>query len=155
VLLHSGVISDDGEILSGVYRETLWGLTPEPLVMLGEFRLTRPSHLPPQGQPVELQISAAPVWLAPSASATVTTRLLDFYSNPISQTQVTFSASVGTLTPPTATTDMSGEALVTYTAGEEPGWATITATSGATVGVMQVQIVPYNHIYLPLVLRNY
>jgi hypothetical protein len=36
----------------------------------------------------------------------------DFYSNPISQTLVSFSASVGTMTPLTATTNVSGEAVV-------------------------------------------
>jgi predicted outer membrane repeat protein len=42
VLLHTGVISDSGGVLSGVYSETLTGLTPEPLVILGEFWLVRP-----------------------------------------------------------------------------------------------------------------
>jgi hypothetical protein len=42
VLLHTGVISDSGGVLSGVYSETLTGLTPYPLVMVGEFWLVRP-----------------------------------------------------------------------------------------------------------------
>ena len=41
VLLHTGVISDSGGVLSGVYSETLAGLTPEPLVTVGEFWLVR------------------------------------------------------------------------------------------------------------------
>lgn len=41
VLLHTGVISDSGGVLSGAYSETLAGLTPEPLVTVGEFWLVR------------------------------------------------------------------------------------------------------------------
>lgn len=44
VVLHTGVISDTGEILTGVYSDTLTGLTPAPMVTLGEFKLYRPSH---------------------------------------------------------------------------------------------------------------
>lgn len=45
VFLHSGVISDSGEILTGVYSETLAGLTPEPMEIMGEFWLIRPAHV--------------------------------------------------------------------------------------------------------------
>jgi predicted outer membrane repeat protein len=44
VMLHSGVISDSGQALGGLYRETLAGLTPQPMEMVGEFRLNRPAH---------------------------------------------------------------------------------------------------------------
>jgi len=44
VVLHTGVISDTGEILTGVYSDTLTGLTPAPIVTLGEFKLYRPSR---------------------------------------------------------------------------------------------------------------
>jgi hypothetical protein len=45
VILHTGVISDDGETLTGVYSETLWSLTPDPLVVTGRFRLIRLAHV--------------------------------------------------------------------------------------------------------------
>jgi hypothetical protein len=41
VLLHSGVISDSGQILTGAYSETVWGLTPYPLTISGDFTLLR------------------------------------------------------------------------------------------------------------------
>jgi PKD repeat protein len=41
LLLSSGVISNSGEILTGVYLETLTGLTPEPMEITGEFQLWR------------------------------------------------------------------------------------------------------------------
>jgi len=155
VFLHNGVISDDGETLTGDYSEILRDLTPEPLVMEGTFRLTRPSHLPPEGQPTELQVSAAPAWVEPLESATVTARLVDFYSNPISQTLVSFSASAGAVRPLTATTDLSGEAFVTYTAPETLGQVVITATSGALFETVRVQVAHYSRVYLPLIVRGY
>jgi hypothetical protein len=155
VVLHSGVISDDGESLTGVYSETLWSLTPEPLVICGEFRLSRPAHIPPAGQAFDLEVSTIPDRLEPMEVATVTATLKDFYSNPISETSVSFAASAGTVTPFTATTTIDGEAFATYTASETPGWATITATSGAIVGTTQVHVVPYSCIYLPLVLKSH
>jgi PKD repeat protein len=42
VILHSGVISNSGEYLTGMYSETLAGLTPEPMVIYGDFELWRP-----------------------------------------------------------------------------------------------------------------
>jgi PKD repeat protein len=41
VILHSGVISNSGEYLTGVYSETLGGLTPEPMVIVGDVELWR------------------------------------------------------------------------------------------------------------------
>ena len=41
VVLKNGVISDDGETLSGEYKVTLWGLTPDPLTLSGDFSLMR------------------------------------------------------------------------------------------------------------------
>jgi hypothetical protein len=155
VILHSGVISDDGESLTGVYSETLWSVTPEPLVISGEFRLSRPAHIPPAGQAFDLQVSAMPDRLVPLEGATVNATLKDFYSNPISETSVSFAASAGAVTPFTATTSIEGEAFATYTASDTPGWATITATSGAIVGTTQVQVMPYSCIYLPLVLKSH
>ncbi|MFN2137407.1 MAG: PKD domain-containing protein [Candidatus Promineifilaceae bacterium] len=41
IVLDSGVISENGNILSGVYSETLTGLAPEPVVITGDFQLYR------------------------------------------------------------------------------------------------------------------
>jgi hypothetical protein len=45
VILHTEVITGNGEILTGEYSETLWGLTPEPLEMSGTFELHRGPRL--------------------------------------------------------------------------------------------------------------
>jgi hypothetical protein len=47
VILHTGVIGGYRETLSGVYSETLRGLTPDPLVISGNFLLSRSARLPP------------------------------------------------------------------------------------------------------------
>jgi hypothetical protein len=44
VALHTNVFSDTEQLLSGVYTETVWGLAPHALVMVGEFTLMR--HAP-------------------------------------------------------------------------------------------------------------
>ncbi|MGC9335389.1 MAG: PKD domain-containing protein, partial [Anaerolineae bacterium] len=41
VILHTGVISDGGEVLTASYVETVSGLTPEPMVISGTVRLYR------------------------------------------------------------------------------------------------------------------
>jgi PKD repeat protein len=41
VILHSGVISDSGEVLTASYTETVAGLTPEPMVISGTVQLSR------------------------------------------------------------------------------------------------------------------
>jgi predicted outer membrane repeat protein len=41
VVLHTGVISDSGKLLTGVYSETLAGMLPQPVTMVGSFTLRR------------------------------------------------------------------------------------------------------------------
>lgn len=49
----SGDVLDNGVTLQGTYSETLTGLTPEPLVVVGEFILTRPEPLPSPDFPIK------------------------------------------------------------------------------------------------------
>ena len=60
VILSSGVISDTGEILSGVYTQTLTGLTADPLEIGGEFEIRRSAHT------LEAAFSANPISGPPS-----------------------------------------------------------------------------------------
>jgi len=136
VVLHTGVISDDGETLTGVYSETLWGLTPEPLVMVGRFTLIRPPHLPPAGQPVEMQLGSTQGSLDPLDTISVTGRLVDFYSRAITPTVFSFTTTSGTFTPLTATTDITGDVFVDYTAGLASGPLTVTATAMDVTGTV-------------------
>lgn len=136
VVLHTGVISDDGETLTGVYSETLWGLTPEPLFVVGRFTLIRPPHLPPAGQPVEMQLGATQGSLDPLDTISVTGRLVDFYSRAITPTVFSFTTTSGTFAPLTATTDITGDVFVDYTAGLASGPLTVTATAMDITGTV-------------------
>ncbi len=136
VVLHTGVISDDGETLTGVYSETLWGLTPDPLVMVGRFTLIRPPHLPPAGQAVELQLGSTQGRLDPLDTISVTGRLVDFYSRAITPTVFSFTTTSGTFAPLTATTDITGDVFVDYTAGLTSGPLTVTATAMDVTGTV-------------------
>lgn len=155
VVMHTGVISNTGEMLTGVYSETLWGLTPQPLNLVGYFSLTRPSNLPPAGVPVELHVRSAPIHIRPQGVATITAQLVDFYSQPISRTVIGFSASSGSLSPITATTNMTGEATVIYTAGAGIGPIAVSAKSGTISGATTLYsyVVLNDHVYLPLIRR--
>lgn len=41
----SGDVQQNGAILSGVYTETITGLTPDPMIVVGDFMLSRPVAL--------------------------------------------------------------------------------------------------------------
>jgi len=44
VALHTSVFSDTEQLLTGVYTETVWGLSPDPVQIVGEFTLMRHSY---------------------------------------------------------------------------------------------------------------
>jgi adhesin/invasin len=58
-------------------------------------------------------------------------KVTDQVGNAISGAQVTFTAPSGSFTGNPATTDSSGNATVTYTAGTTAGFVTVTATAGS------------------------
>ena len=78
---------------------------------------------------------------------------MDFYGDPVSDAQISLIADVGTITAQ-ATTDSEGEAIVTYTADNTPGWATVSASAGAVTDTVQVEITELPRVYLPVVVRN-
>ncbi|NJO04201.1 MAG: phytase [Chloroflexaceae bacterium] len=63
------------------------------------------------------------------SSTTITAEATDVYGNSIEGAEVTFSTTAGTLDPLTATTNSTGIATTTLTAGTVPGVATVTATA--------------------------
>ena len=72
---------------------------------------------------------------------------------PLSTIAVGWTASLGTVTPQVADT-VDGVAVTTFTAGDTPGWATITAINGSLTGTVDVRVGKAFDIYLPLLLRN-
>jgi hypothetical protein len=90
--------------------------------------------LAPTGSTITLTtgVTALPV----NGSTDVIATILEAAGTPPhSGTHVTFIATLGTVVPPEAETDVNGRVIVRYLAGDSNGTATITATSGgATTG---------------------
>jgi hypothetical protein len=151
--LVDGTIEGEGEILNGEYYETLWGLMPGPIVLSGEFQLSRPAHLPPAGQAAALHISAMPGRIEPEGTSSIVATMVDFYGDPVSQAKIDFSVSAGSVGP-SATTDNAGEAVVTYTATETPGWVTVSASAGDLTDTVRIEVAEPPRVYLPVILSS-
>jgi hypothetical protein len=69
-------------------------------------------------------------------------KVTDQFGNAVVGTSVTFTAPSGTITGSPATTDLSGNASATYTAGTTQGPVTITATAGVASGTFHETVTP-------------
>jgi hypothetical protein len=86
------------------------------------------------------------------STAALTATVVDVHDNAVEDgTVVTFTTSLGTVAPVTATTT-GGVATTTFTASLTPGSATVTATVGSQTGKVTIQISEI--CYLPLILRK-
>jgi hypothetical protein len=120
-----GEAVENGEVLQGIYSEVITGFTPKPMVMEGLFMLTRPSDAPENT--TLLTLSTTPTTVATAGSATVTATVVDQDGLPLSGVEVSFSANLGSISPASMTTNGSGRAIATFTAGDMPGLAHIVA----------------------------
>jgi hypothetical protein len=85
--------------------------------------------LAPSGSTITLTVAATA--LPVNGTAQVVAQVIEASGTPPhSGTEVTFTTSLGTIEPSTASTDTSGRAVVTFKAGNSNGTATITAISG-------------------------
>jgi hypothetical protein len=141
VILHSGVISDSGEYLSGLYSETLAGLTPQPMVIYGEIKLWRlPAAVGPSAS-----FSAFPV-IGP---APLTVTFSDFSTGePTGWTWNFGDGGTSTEQNPVHTYTAIGTYTVTLTVSNAQGEDTTAMPSYITVGDKRA-------IYLPLVMRQW
>lgn len=76
--------------------------------------------------------------------ATVTARLRDAEGKPVAGVAVRFQSDGGALAPAIVRTDATGAASATFTAGETPGQAAITAAAGDFTQAAAIQIVKVN-----------
>ena len=145
-----GTAQEDGDILQGLYTETMTGFTPKPMVMEGIFMVTRPPRPTDFSalSTIAVQPAASALW--PNDSTPVTIRLSNGYREPFTTTTpVTLTSSLGDMTP--ALLDVAnGEATVTFTAGDAPGTATLIATTGAFTGSAVIEIQAYSAAALTL-----
>lgn len=121
-----GDVLSSGAVLDGIYSETVTGLLPEPMEIVGIFLASRPSivaDLPT----IRLSVSSSEV--STSESVIITATVDDTLGQPIKDQDVSFTADVGTIQETIGTTDAGGIVTATYTASELPGIAIITATT--------------------------
>lgn len=86
-------------------------------------------------EPASITLSADPQTVQPGGTSTLTAVVKDANSQPVSNVQVVFSATSGTLTPPSSVqliTDGLGRAFATFTAPVEEGEVTVTASVAGT-----------------------
>jgi PKD repeat protein len=126
VILHSGVISDSGEVLTGPYSETLAGLTPQPMVIYGGVELWR---LPAATLP-EASFSAFPM----VGPVPLTVAFNDFSTgDPTSWAWDFGDGGTSTEQNPTYTYTTMGIYTVTLTASNALGSDTTTKASYISV----------------------
>ncbi|MCP4541746.1 MAG: hypothetical protein GY832_31830 [Chloroflexi bacterium] len=146
-----GEVLEEGEILQGTYTETITGFTPQPMVMVGIFMLTRPPY--PQDFDalalVNVQTVDKAIWINDSTAVSVT--LLNGYMEPVTETtRITLTSSLGSIAPTVADTNDSGVVTATFTAWSTSGDAIITATNGTLTGTTKVEIKDYSAATLAL-----
>ena len=137
VFLHSGVISKSGELLTGVYSETLAGLTSGPMEITGTFKLYRPVH--------ELVAAFTPDPYAGSYPLSVDFTDLSL-GNPTSWAWSFGDGATSTQQHPTHTYTQAGSFTVTLTISNAFGLDTKIRPNCITV--------TQPRIYLPLVIRD-
>jgi sugar lactone lactonase YvrE len=91
------------------------------------------------GPPANITVSADPTSIPVGGfTSTIQANVTDAYGNPVADgTVVTFTTSLGTISPYTAYT-VYGVAIATLTSGSTPGTATVTARSGSVVDTTSV-----------------
>jgi hypothetical protein len=87
---------------------------------------------------ITLQSSAKRLPADAQSTTVITATVLDIDNNPLPDTTVTFSTTLGTITPASATTNEQGIATATLTADENPGTATVFATIGKVQATLDV-----------------
>lgn len=106
---------------------------------------------PTQTAPASIALTADPQVVQPNGTSRLTAVVVDANSQPVPNAQVTFSATAGTVAPPSpiaVVTDGLGRAFATFTAPAQEGQATVTASvygtdvSATATVTVQAQQVP-------------
>jgi adhesin/invasin len=111
----------------------------------------------PVEPPVKVEVSADPgVIEANGVSTSTITAIVTDVGLPVEGMVVTFTTSLGSLSPITATTDASGVAVVTLTAGTFSGTATVVAAILGDTDAVDVIFVEIGlpETYLPFIVKH-
>lgn len=95
------------------------------------------------GAPVTLTVTAQPAVLVAdgTSTSTLTARLVDAFGNPTPGQLISFTTSLGQVTPVTATTTASGVVTATLHATTTTGTAVVTAYSGVSAQTTTVNLI--------------
>ncbi|MEZ4514739.1 MAG: Ig-like domain-containing protein [Chloroflexota bacterium] len=114
-VVFNGEVKEDGTVIEGTYSETLNDYTAVPVVSTGDFLVARLVGQSFEGN-AQLLLQVNPLEIGVDDTATVTATLLDGLGQPVANSNVTFSTTLGQLAATTATTDADGVATTTLTA---------------------------------------
>lgn len=108
------------------------------------------------GLPATLDLVAAPLAIYPlTGTAFLTATVEDCAGNPLAGVVVDFTASLGNVQPPSATTTLDGQATAVFSSAVE-GVAVVTASVDSLSDQVAISVLPsMHHTYLPLVMRDY
>lgn len=105
--------------------------------------------------PLSVAVSADPtVIFADGVSSSTITAFVGCGGIPEQGVVVTFTTTLGDISPLTATTDASGIAVAMLTSGEVSGIATVTASIDSDSNTVDVEFLALPRTYLPLILKR-
>lgn len=95
-----------------------------------------------EGLQIDLETTPNPVHLVvdSTGTSTIDALLADLDDNPVAGATIEFETNAGALSAPSAVTDGSGMASVTFTSVDTPVTATITATHANLVGITIINV---------------
>jgi hypothetical protein len=106
-------------------------------------------------EPVTVAVSANPTTIfADGISTSTITATVTSYDLPIAGEVVTFTTTLGNISPITTTTDISGTATAILTSGEVIGIATVSVSTGSSSNSVDVEFIGLPRIYLPIVSKR-
>jgi hypothetical protein len=105
--------------------------------------------------PVTVAVSANPTTIfADGVSTSTITATVTGNDLPISGVVVTFTTTLGDISPITTTTDVSGIATATLTSGNFSGIATVSVSVGSSNNSVDVEFVGLPRMYIPMVSKR-
>ncbi|MEM7130407.1 MAG: putative Ig domain-containing protein [Chloroflexota bacterium] len=131
-----GQILEDGEVLAGLFEETITGFTPQPLTTQGQFVVVRP----PSSWPESLDVALGATELAPGEQTNVTATVYDQNGQPLRGTVIVFQSILGTLDPANGVTDENGQVAATFTADTQAGQGSITVLAESVSQRVPLQV---------------
>ena len=137
-MVFNGEVKEDGTVIEGTYSETLNDYTAVPVVSTGDFLVARRVGQNFQGEP-QLLLQVHPTEIQLNSTAMVTATLFDGLGQPVANSAITFSTTLGQLEAATVSTNAGGVAVTTLSANAS-GIGTISATAPNVTNSRAIEI---------------